>query len=65
MSDTANMHGHVDTSEWNHIKCGSCREWFAIEGKLKQSHFFCPHCGIRYVQNLYTQIIDMLSRTSI
>lgn len=47
MNKRNSVTGHVDSSMWNHLKCGDCGEWFAIEGALKQSHFFCPHCGIK------------------
>lgn len=49
MNKEKSVTGHVDTSMWNHLKCGGCGEWFAIEGALKQSYFFCPHCGIKNV----------------
>ena len=33
------------SSEWHHMQCGHCAEWWAVEGTLKQAKYFCPHCG--------------------
>ena len=34
-----------DSSEWHHMQCGSCKEWWAIEGPLSKKKYFCTHCG--------------------
>jgi len=35
-----------DSSQWHHMQCSGCSNWWAIEGALRMYRYFCPHCGL-------------------